>query len=164
MRPLPLIAALLHGCSDGRPAEDTAEDTAEDNNAAINCEMSWSEVNGIQVDPITCLGWSVRSAVVMTWHEAVSAGETSHTDDSETDYCADLSEGGRDDWRLPDAATLENLSTRAPPLDELDGDLWSTTTDTALDDLAWTVELSNPGLSLLLSKDSETYARCIVGE
>jgi hypothetical protein len=156
MRPLPLVV-LLTGCTDDAPA-DTAEP-----HASIACEMSWSEVGGIAVDPVTCLGWSSRSEEPMTWHDAVSAAETTSEDASQTDYCADLSEGGRDDWRLPDVETLESLSKRSPPLEPLDGDLWSRSSDT-IDELAWTVELSNPGLSLLLGKDDEAYVRCIVGE
>ena len=157
MRPIPLLALLL-GCD----ADDGFTDTAPGSHAAIACEPSWTEVDGIQVDPSTCLGWSSRSTETMTWHDAVSAAEATG-DESEQDYCADLAEGGRDDWRLPDVLTLEKLSTRGPPLEPLDGLLWSATPDT-VDTLAWTVELSNPGLSLLLGKDDEAYVRCIVGE
>lgn len=158
MRKGVLTAALLSACSGEIDSGTT------DGYAAIDCQTSWSEVDGIQVDPVTCLGWSDRSPVEMTWHEAISADETTHTDeDPDTDYCAQLTKGGRDDWRLPDAATLENLSTRSPPFDELDGHLWSRDTDT-VESLAWTVELSNPGLSLLLEKTQTAYARCIVGE
>jgi hypothetical protein len=59
--------------------------------------------------------------------------------------------------------TLENLSTRGPPLEPLDGTLWRATPDT-VDTLAWTVELSNPGLSLLLDKNAQAHVRCIVGD
>ena len=157
MRPLPLLSVLL-GCA----GSDDPADTAAISHASIACETSWSEVGGIQVDPISCLGWSSRSAETMSWHDAVSAAETS-ADESERDYCAELSEGGRDDWRLPDVTTLEKLSTRSPPLEPLDGNLWSATSDT-VDTLAWTVDLSNPGLSLLLGKEDEAHVRCIVGE
>jgi hypothetical protein len=149
-----LAAAFLLGCG---------EDITTDTHAAVACDTSWSESNGVSVDPITCLGWSSRSTAQMTWHDAVSAAETSSSDASETDYCADLSEGGRDDWRLPDVETLEDISRRSPPLEPLDGNLWSTSSD-SVDELAWTVELSNPGLALLLGKDSEAYVRCIIGE
>jgi hypothetical protein len=157
MRPLPFAAALLLGCTD-----KVTDDTATETHASIACDTSWSEVNGIAVDPITCLGWSSQSGAEMTWHDAVSAGETTSEDASATDYCADLSEGGRDDWQLPDVETLEDLSKRSPPLDPLDGHLWSASSD-SVDDLAWTVELSNPGLALLLGKDDEVYVRCIAG-
>ena len=152
-----LTAALLAACS------GEVDSGTTDSSKTINCQSSWSEVDGVQIDPVTCLGWSARSAQEMTWHEAISADETAHTDeDPSLDYCAQLSEGGWDDWRLPDAATLESLSTRSPPFDELDGHLWSRDSDT-VDTLAWTVELSNPGLSLLLEKTQPAYVRCIVG-
>ena len=154
-----MLAAVLSGCTD-----KTTGDSGETTTAAIECEVDWIDVNGIVVEPIVCLGWSPRSADPMTWHEAISANETTHSDDDATDYCASLSFGGRDDWRLPDAGTLEYLSTHAPPLDEPDGDLWSSSTDTVATDLAWTIDLSNPGISILLGKDSDAYVRCIVGE
>ena len=55
---------------------------------------------------------------------------------------------------------LEDMSLRLPPFEDKEGDLWSTDSDPN-SGLIWTINLNQPGMSILLGPDSEAYVRCI---
>lgn len=133
------------------------------------CDGSgWQQVGDLFVDPETCLAWTLPSAP-MTWHEAVSPSDAddggcgSTCDEAASpDHCADLAPiEGIDGWRLPALTTLSDLAVRGPPFDDLAGDLWSRTTHDAMDALAWTVDLAQPGQELGLDKSSSALVRCV---
>ena len=133
--------------------------------SSFNCPSEWTEQDGYAIDPVTCLAWSPIERDI-DWYEAVnpsqanSGGCSDHCDNNDINYCADLTLGGISSWRLPSFDELKDLSLRSPPLEDLDGDLWSYTSD-AQDGTAWTVNLFQSGMFFTLEKDSLAAARCV---
>ena len=116
------------------------------------------------MDP-QCASWSPMSTA-MNWFSAVSPGEATNggcdnycDDEPNENYCEDLSLGGLS-WRLPTIAEIEDLAVRNPPFENPDGDLWSVTSDN-MDQMAWTANIEQPGMSVLLQKDATANVRCI---
>jgi len=145
-----LLILFICACGDkdgfNVPGGNNQNNNDSDNPSDIECSTSWEQSNDVWIDPNLCVAWSSKSTAV-TWSEAV-------------EYCANLSEGSINSWTLPSLDDLEDMSLRNPPFTDLDGDLWSTDEDPN-SGLVWTVNLSQPGMTILLGKDSTAYARCV---
>jgi len=108
-------------------------------------------------DNITGLEWQrVDDGIERTWEEA-------------WEYCADLSLGSHDDWRLPTITELISIvdygATAWPYIDQIafpntSYNYWSATTDANDGDEAWYVLFFN-GNYHNLTKDTEFYVRCV---
>ena len=171
-----LIFFLFIGCSDDKDDLSTYQTGSGDNSSSepnttggtqLECGDTWEEVDGVWIDPVLCTAWSSKTSSI-SWHEAISPAEaegggcTQFCDqDTVNNYCKDLEEGGYGSWKVPDLETLQDLSTRQPPFDDLQGDLWSSTSDSA-DELAWSVNLSQPGAPWALGKSDPADLRCIL--
>jgi len=166
---------LLSGCwgKDG-PDFNHGDGELEFDTADPHCDLAeWSWSGTVLEDPVTCLAWSPKSEE-LTWHatvnsdEAESGGCTADCDEETLAYCDDLGAlDGYNQWRVPNIDTLEAMALRAPPFDEkegedaLEGDLWSRNTGEQALSLAWTAELSQPGFTVLLDKESAAHVRCV---
>ena len=133
-----------------------------------DCPEEWEAGEGYAVAPATCLAWSDRLVDEMDWYTAASATDASLGGCGSD--CAVEGAGacvaldgtaGRQGWRLPSAAELQALAISVPPLDPLDGTLWSRDTDDNMDALAKTIELSQAGSQLSMGKSSDAYVRCV---
>ena len=118
----------------------------DDNLNDIDCSTSWEQVNDVWIDPNLCVAWSSKSSEV-NWEESV-------------EYCNALSEGALENWSVPSLEDLEDMSLRNPPFTDLEGDLWTMDEDPN-SGLIWTVNLNQPGMTILLGEDSTAYVRCI---
>ena len=112
----------------------------------IDCPISWEQSNGVWIDPNLCAAWSSKSDP-LTWSEAAS-------------FCSSLTEGNIEYWSIPSLSDLEDMSIRNPPFEDKDGDLWSTEEDPN-SGLIWTVNLAQPGMTILLESSSQAHVRCI---
>jgi len=160
---------LFTSCQEKTLPKTNANDQTESTETtdSVACVDAWEEgADSIWYDPVTCSAWSPPEGPI-DWHqsvshsEAVSGGCASTCDeDTEQDHCANLSLGGLSNWRVPSIAELEDLATRSPPFEAIEHDLWSIDSD-SMDNLAWTANIDQPGMSVLLEKSSEAYVRCI---
>ena len=162
-----IISILLFSCQEkgiNVPGQSTEGDGSSSN--SIECPGEWStDEDGIWYDPATCVAWSPLSPAI-TWHETVSASEARDggcdqfcDQDTEQDYCANL-DLGRLSWKTPSIDQLKDLTTRQPPFENTDYDLWSKSSD-PVDELAWTANIEQSGMEISFYKTSEAYARCI---
>ena len=151
------------------PGGGSSHDSAGDSATTGDCSYTeWTQTGEVQVDPLSCIAWGPISET-MDWYEAVSPTEaiaggcTSHCDDDGEGYCEDMGEidGLAGAWALPSIADLEALALRDAPFEELSGDLWSRTSDENMNQLAWTADLSQPGMEIILDKGSGAKVRCI---
>ncbi len=165
-----IITILFMGCGETKlPSSGQGSSNAPgtEPTEAVSCPDSWTEgEDGEWYDPVACAAWSPVSDT-LNWHEAVSSAEantggcdTICDNDTDTDYCAQLSLGGLSNWRVPTISELEELATQAPPFTAMTYDLWSLNSD-SMDNLAWTANLDQPGMSVLLEKSSGANVRCI---
>ena len=166
---------LLFGCTSSPPpyipgggiADDSAGET--DSGSATCIYTEWTQVGEVWIDPLSCTAWGPKSNS-MDWYEAVSPSEaiaggcTSHCDDDGEGHCADVGsiDGLAGPWALPSIETLEQLALRDAPFEDPGGDLWSRTSDTNMNQLAQTVDLNQPGMSVTLDKNSGAYVRCML--
>ncbi|MEC7984768.1 MAG: DUF1566 domain-containing protein [Myxococcota bacterium] len=165
-----ILLILFTGCGEtklppnGRSSSETSDSEPVD---VVSCGSEWEEgEEGVWYDPVACVAWSPASDVV-TWHEAVDSAEaisggcseTCDEDDS-NNYCVNLSLGGLTNWRVPTISEIENLATRQPPFESILHDLWSINSD-SMNNLAWTANLDQPGMSVLLEKNSQAHVRCV---
>ncbi|MBM74403.1 MAG: hypothetical protein CMK59_03310 [Proteobacteria bacterium] len=156
----------LLGCVDSSP-KDTATEQEPVVEDSIDCPQGWTQQGDLWLDPILCAAWSPPSDDLYTWYEAISTQEASQggcsqvcDNDTETNYCADL-ELNDLEWRLPTDLELEGLSTRTPPFADIYvGYTWTIKSD-AMEELAWTVDLSQEGMSIAQSKTNPLYVYCI---
>ena len=165
-----IILILLTACGETKlPAQrqNDGEEPSSEPSDEIDCVEQWSEgEDGIWYDPVNCGAWSPVSDP-LSWHEAVNPSEAdSGGCDSNCDeepninYCEQLSLGGVSNWRVPIISELEDLAIRQSPFVDILDDLWSLSSD-SIDNLAWTANLDQPGMSVLLEKDSQAHVRCI---
>lgn len=166
-----IISILLFSCQEkginvpGGTNSQSPEDDHSSSNS-MECPDGWTNnEEGIWYDPVACVAWSSLSPAV-TWHEAVSSSEAQDGGcdqfcdlDTEKDYCADL-DLGMMDWKTPTIDQLKDLTTRQPPFENVDFDLWSRSSD-PVDELAWTANIEQAGMEISLYKTSEAYVRCI---
>ena len=168
-----IIMMFLIGCEEknefnvpGAGNNTSNNDTDDSSNGSnqINCPSDWENDGGIWLDP-NCVAWSPMERG-LTWHQAITPSEATSggcdtTCDEEPDdnYCAELDLGGYS-WALPTINEVEDLAIRQPPFEELEGDLWSTSSD-SMDQMAWTANIDQPGMSVLLEKSSSADVRCI---
>ena len=141
---LGILLSLLNACGekDSFSVPTTTTDTDE---SSEDCVSQWTVCDGFWLDPDLCIAWSARSDS-LNWDEANS-------------YCTSLQTGDRDDWQLPTSEELNDLAIRNHPFSELEGDLWSSTTDTT--GLIETVNLEQAGMTILLDPSSSAFVRCI---
>jgi hypothetical protein len=131
----------------------------------FDCPSEWTEGNGYWVDPVTCTAWSSMTQE-LDWYQATNpsqaqdGGCNEHCDNNDQNHCADMSLDGMDSWRLPSIDELEELSLRAPPIPDTEGDLWSFNSD-SFDGMAWTANLGQEGMFFLLEKDTLAAVRCV---
>ncbi len=109
------------------------------------CPEVWSELGGAWLDPNLCAGWSAKSEA-MTWAEA-------------NEFCTNFDETDLTGWRLPTIDELGSMTTSNPPMDDVLGDLWSSSEDSA-SGLMWTANLEQPGMEVLLDPSDLAYVRC----
>ena len=147
--------------------EDGGSDLQEETADNVDCPDQWEQDGEIWIDPILCAAWSPLSEDRLTWHETVSAQEAelggcinSCDAETETNHCADLELGGLDTWRVPTIDELGELSRRDAPFEELIGYLWTIDSD-LVDDLAWTVDLSEAGMEVVQAKTNPNFVRCV---
>ena len=168
-----LVVVLLNlsvvGCDSKEEGFDVPGNTTSgtDTGSPDTCPLEWTWDGDVLVDPNTCLAWSSVSEP-MDWYSAVSPEESANggcgtdCDDDGSGYCADMAPlGGTSAWSLPDADTLEEFTLNGPPVEDAQGDLWSSTTDTHVNSLAVTADLSQPGMTVNLGKSSEALVRCV---
>lgn len=155
----------LHcGDKDGFSVPTSTTEPSDDSvSTGIDCQMSWTEENGLWIDPKLCVAWSSKSDW-MTWFEAVGSADipwaNESFDESSTNYCADLQEGGLKNWRVPTLTELKDMSIRTPPFEDLADELWTSTMDQG-SNLMWTINLEQPGMELLLAPDEMAAVRCV---
>ena len=165
-----ILLILLAACSEKELPNNRSNNGDSGNNEPsdeISCPDAWTEgEDGIWLDPFACAAWSPASDTI-TWHEAVSSAEATQggcdsvcDEDTASNYCSDLTIGGYSNWRVPDIAEIESLATREPPFESIIHDLWSLNSD-SMDNLAWTANIDQPGMSVLLEKSSAANVRCI---
>jgi hypothetical protein len=154
-------AAKRTGSGDGSGMEQ-AEETD-----AVECPDQWEQEGDLWIDPILCAAWSPASSDRFTWHEAVSTQEAAEGGcnqfcdaDLSTDYCAQLTLGGIDTWRVPNIDELGDLSRRVVPFADPVGFLWTIDSD-SMDQLAWTADLSEAGMEALQDKSNPIEVRCL---
>ena len=149
----------------GRP--HTGQETGA---SAGDCAYAeWTQEGEVLVDPLTCKAWGPKTSS-MDWYsavsptEAIAGGCSSHCDDDGEGYCEDMGEidGLSGDWGLPSIEDLEELALRNAPFTDLSGDLWSLDSDSNMNQLAWTADLTQPGMEVTLGKDSGAYVRCML--
>jgi len=166
-----IISILLLSCQEkgfnvpgGTNSQSTEDDSSSSN--SVDCPERWEQSEeGIWYDPVACVAWSPLSPTV-TWHETVSAEEARDGGcdqfcdlDTDQDYCANLDLGGRN-WSTPTIDQLKDLTTRQPPFENVDYDLWSRDSD-PVDELAWTANVEQAGMEISLYKTSEAHVRCV---
>ncbi len=139
-----ILVFSLIGCGEKETEEEENEPAVE--TPQIECPSSWTEENGIWLDPSLCVAWSNRASSSMNWDDA-------------NDYCNGLSEGGFSEWTLPTIGQLTDLAVREHPLEEVEGDLWSSTLDQT--GLIETTNLMQPGMTILLDKSSSAFVYCV---
>lgn len=164
------IFILLLSCEEkdlnvpGGTSTQSQEEAASSN--SFDCPEQWGQDDeGTYFDPVACVAWSALSPE-LTWHETVSVTEANDGGcdqfcdlDEVSDYCANLEQSGLQ-WKTPTIDQLKGLTTRQPPFDDADYDLWSRTSD-PVDELAWTANIEQAGMEISLYKTSQAYVRCI---
>ena len=172
---LSFIVVLAAACTGSNtpyiPGSGGSDSTADDTGPSTgSCDFSeWTLVGEAWVDPLTCMAWGPKTSF-MDWFEAVSPTEaiaggcTSHCDEDGIGYCEDQAAipDLNGSWALPSIANLEELALRDAPCDDLTGDLWSRDSDDTMNQLAWTADLTQPGMEVLLNKDSGANVRCMM--
>jgi hypothetical protein len=172
---LPAALALMMACSGtdtpylpgGGVAKDSGGDSAGSGGPCPYTE--WTAIGEAWVDPLTCTAWGPQEGS-MDWYEAVSPEEaiaggcSSHCDEDDSGYCSDMEpvDGLDGSWALPSISDLEALALRAGPFEPLSGDLWSRSSDTYMNQLAWTADLDQPGMEVTLDKGSGAKVRCML--
>ena len=143
---------------------NSANEPSNESNNQRDCPEAWEQQGEVWLTP-SCAAWSPMVSG-FTWHEAINlsqatTGGCNATCDEEPDfnYCADLNLDGYS-WRLPTITELENLAMDYPPFTDVEGDLWSISSD-SMDQLAWTANVDQPGMSVLLDKSASANVRCI---
>lgn len=183
-----VIAATYGGVSDDSNALTVA---APPPGACQANDAFFRTADGGCKDQVTGLVWSSRSAAAMTWVDAVwgsdlpgnvgsenadDYGRTtdygnacgSACDGSAVNYCKNLNEGGKTDWRLPTLAELQSASANSnaaspPYLDEADATTsWSSTTDSGTTGNAYVLAMST-GASASGAKWPTVKAYCVRG-
>ena len=157
---LPALALALGGCP-AAPPEDSGE-------PPVDCTAVWTEFqDGVWLQPQACLAWSPRSEAPMDWYAAASpesgaaGGCTAHCPE-EPGWCDGLAGlGGLARWRLPAGEELQDAGFSDPPLDPLDGLLWSRDSNSQAEEMALQIELSTPEALLLAGKDQDGWVRCV---
>lgn len=166
-----IISILLFSCEEkglnvpgGSNTQSSLEEGSSSN--SFECPEQWAQdVEGAFYDPVACVAWSSISSE-LTWHETVNSAEASDGGcdqfcdlDEVSDYCANLEQSGLQ-WRTPTIDQLKDLTTRQPPFEDTDYDLWSRTSD-PVDELAWTANIEQAGMEISLYKTSKAHVRCI---
>ena len=147
-------------------SQNQSTTTTDTSTTQQDCAQEWTQASsGYWSDPIACVAWSSVSPE-LTWHEAVnpseaSAGGCDQTCDLEEsiNFCSELQEGDLT-WRTPTISELKDLTTRNPPFENIDADLWSRDSD-PIDTLAWTANVAQAGMEISLDKQGLAYVRCI---
>jgi hypothetical protein len=124
----------------------TPDSNTNQSSNANECPTMWSNLGGVWLDPNLCVAWSDKS-------------DPMTLDDSE-DFCAGLTEGELSGWRLPTLEELSSMSTAYNPMEDVLGDLWTSTEDTN-SGLYWTINLDQPGMEVLLDPNDEANVRCL---
>ena len=153
-----LLFCIGCGDKDGFNVPSNSNTSNNTNETSDDCPSSWETIDGGWLDPKLCLAWSDVSND-LTWYEAISTTESSN-DQSDADYCAELSVDGYSNWRVPTVEELRDVSVRNHPFNNTSGDLWSSTKDPA-SGLVWTVNLDQPGMEVLLNPSDTALVRCV---
>jgi hypothetical protein len=145
-----LVMLIFTACGDKEgfnvPGNNSNQNNTNPNPLEQDCDDEWVLEDGVWVDPVLCIAWSSKSTTV-NWQEA-------------SEYCGSNTEAGVTNWIVPSLEELEDMSLRLPPFDDLDGDLWSTDVDSN-SGLVWTVNLAQPGMTILLEPGSSSFVRCV---
>jgi hypothetical protein len=117
-----VLAAAIGSCSDpdklssNDAGGDTDSDTDSDTDTDSDSEPDSPEFacqcieSGNWYDATTNLCWQdPYSESTMYWYEATGTAHESYNPDGATNYCGDLTQGGFDDWRVPDIDELFSL-------------------------------------------------------
>ena len=162
-----LLVVFVLACGEETqfPTGSAGDDTAS---ASLpSCPGAWKEhEEGVWLQPSACLAWSPLADGEMDWYaaaspeDAVAGGCAQHCDD-EPGYCAGLSVGGISSWRLPSLDELQAAGHAGPPMDDLEGLLWSRDSSDAAEDMAYQIELDTPEAVLMAGKSQEGLVRCV---
>ncbi len=126
--------------------------------ATISAEASFAAQGQMVLDHRTALLWQdTASPSPMAWESAVT-------------YCAALSLGDMNDWRLPNKKELESIidyGREAPSIDTTfqntsSEEYWTSTTRTGYDGQAWTVNFYS-GYVQYADKTQNRSVRCVRG-
>jgi len=141
-----LSASVFTGCKEESFDVPTGTPDSNNNNPDVsNCPEIWSELGGVWLDPNLCAAWSDKSES-MRWAEA-------------EEYCATLEGTELSGWRLPTIDELGSMAMNNPPMDDVLGDLWTSSEDSA-SGLKWTANLEQPGMEVLLDPSDLANVRC----
>jgi len=141
-----LSASVFTGCKEeGFDVQTGTPDSNNNNPDVSNCPEIWSELGGVWLDPNLCAAWSDKSES-MRWAEA-------------EEYCATLEGTELSGWRLPTIDELGSMAMNNPPMDDVLGDLWTSSEDSA-SGLKWTANLEQPGMEVLLDPSDLANVRC----
>ena len=140
------IIGLQSGCKEeGFDVPMATPDSNPNNQPASRCPEIWSDLGGVWLDPNLCGAWSDK-AEAMTWYAA-------------EDFCGSLEGTELNGWRLPTIDELGMMSTSNHPFEDLLGDLWTSSEDSATG-LMWTTSLEQPGMEVLLEPTDRAHVRC----
>jgi hypothetical protein len=156
---------LIFFLSCGDKNADTSTSTDDTQSSVDSCPSSWEQDGELWIDPVKCIIWSPMFNDI-TWYEAVSSEEAVSggcnqicDNDPEINYCGDLELQGITNWRVPSIEELEDIVMRTPPF-VTEGYIWSNSSDT-MDEMAWSVDLSDAGMSIAAMKSNSQNLRCI---
>ena len=141
-----LSASVFTSCKE--EGFDVPTGTPDSNNngpSVSDCPERWSELGGVWLDPNLCAAWSDKSEP-MRWSEA-------------EEHCATLEGTELSGWRLPTIDELGSMAMSNPPMDDVLGDLWTSSEDNA-SGLMWTANLEQPGMEVLLDPSDLANVRC----
>ena len=125
------------GTPDSNPNQDSN---------TLSCPQIWSNLAGVWLDPNLCVAWSDKSDLM--------------TQEESEEYCAELTDGELSGWRLPTVDELSYLATNYNPIEDIFGDLWTSSED-PVSGLYWTINLDQPGMEVLLEPTDQANVRCM---
>ncbi|MDQ7023853.1 MAG: DUF1566 domain-containing protein [Candidatus Gracilibacteria bacterium] len=142
----PVLVDTTQTCADGTVSQYLCADTDENRFTDLG--------GGVIKDNLTLLEWQQDGSIAGTknWNNAKR-------------YCADLTLGGKTDWRLPDITELKSIVDYTKSIDTnkftntASSYCWSSTTYNYNTSYAWHVNFYN-GNSSYHNKTNYRYVRC----